>query len=250
MQAAPIQRPRGRPPYFWWLLANALAFCFAVLSWAGCLHVFGNPEIPRNYELLRRIGRLPEPHRFTVLDAPQAHSLRPPELYEKFFGVAAGDLQRLNALLMRNYMTNFTRPLLLSYVEGDFEIEAVRELQEGDFIPRGVVVRARAMVKPDEFSPPSPYPVRVEYLFPTEEPGVAGFFEEGDLLAISKSPNCAVVLHIERVLDEEGDPLLCVTVVPIAYGPYQAGEDTETFGIEPPVLLNPGAGFPLFRDDA
>ena len=51
--------PPKRPPYFWWALANALALCFAVVSWMVCLHVFGNPEIPRNYEILRKIGRLP-----------------------------------------------------------------------------------------------------------------------------------------------------------------------------------------------
>jgi Entner-Doudoroff aldolase len=50
----------GRPAYFWWFIANGMALCFAVASWLVCLEVFGNPEVPRNYEILRSIGRVPE----------------------------------------------------------------------------------------------------------------------------------------------------------------------------------------------
>ncbi len=66
-----------RHSYFWWVLANALALCFAVISWAVCLQVFGNPEIPRNYEILRKLGRLPQLKRYTVLDVPNGNLLDP-----------------------------------------------------------------------------------------------------------------------------------------------------------------------------
>ena len=69
--------------------------------------------------------------------------------------------------------------------------------------------------------------------------------DPADTLEVKKSPNCAAILHIERVT--EGDePLVCLTVVPIAYGPYRVG-DQLTFGIEPPAEVNPAARFPLFR---
>jgi hypothetical protein len=233
-----------RPAYFWWLLANALALCFAVVSWTVCLHVFGNPEIPRNYEILRKIGRLPELKRHTVLDVPNGNLLDPKGLYSHFFPLTGDQLARFNSRLMRNYLTNFEHPLALTYIEGDYRVEKVRELGPADFIFRGFAIRARALVKPDDFTKPAPYPVVIEYVFPTTETSAARKFRPDDILAVKKSPNCAAILHIERVLDGD-DPLVCLTVVPIAYGPYRLGDDI-TFGIEPPAEVRPSARFPLF----
>jgi hypothetical protein len=234
-----------RPPYFWWLLANLLALCFAVVSWMVCLHVFRNPEIPRNYEILRKLGRLPEIKRHTVLDVPNGNLLGPKALYARFFGLTDDQLLALNPQLVRNYLTNFERPLALTYIEGDYQVEAVRQLGASDFLPAGFAVRARALVKPDDFTKPSPYPVVIEYLFPTTEAAAAGKFRVGDILSIQKSPNCAAILHAAKIL--EGDEqLACLTVIPIAYGPYRVG-DGITFEIEPPVEVRPGAEFPVFK---
>ncbi len=236
--------PPRRPAYFWWLLANALALCFAVASWTVCLHVFGNPEIPRNHEILRKIGRLPELKRHTVLDVPNGNLLDPKGLYSRFFPLTGEQLARFNSRLMRNYLTNFERPLALTYIEGDYQVEKVSELGSTDFITRGFAIRARALVKPDDFTKPAPYPVVIDYVFPTAETAAAGDFRPGDILSVRKSPNCAAIIHIERVLDGD-DPLVCLTVIPIAYGPYRVGEDI-TFGIEPPAEVNPAVRFPLF----
>ncbi len=235
-----------RPAYFWWLLANALALSFAILSWTVCLHVFGNPEVPRNYGILRKIGRLPEIERHTASDAPSGNLLDPRGLYGRFYPVEGDSRDRLNARLMRNYLTNFQQPLALTYIEGDFEVQQVRSLTARDFITDGFVIRARAMVKPDDFTTPAPAPVVIDHIFPTLENGAAGEFHPGDILPIRKSPNCAAIIHIGRTTDEDGDPLLCLTVVPIAYGPYRVG-DEASFGIEPPVQVNPGASFPMFE---
>jgi len=237
--------PPRRPAYFWWLLANALALCFAVASWTVCLHVFGNPEMPRNYEILHKIGRLPELKRYTVLDVPNGNLLDPRGLYSRFFQLTEDQLARFNTRLMRNYLTNFERPLALTYIEGDYQIEQVRELGPGDFISQGFAVRARALVKPDDFTKPAPYPVVIEYLFPTTESAAHREFRPDDIMAVRKSPNCAAILNVGRVLDGD-DPLVCLTVVPIAYGPYRVGDEI-TFGIEPPAVVNPAASFPLFK---
>ncbi len=240
-----IEEPAPRrPAYFWWLLANALALCFAVMSWTVCLHVFGSPEVPRNYEILRKIGRIPELKRYTVLDVPNGNLLDPRGLYSRFFPLNADQLARFNTRLMRNYLTNFERPLALTYIEGDYQVEQVRELGPEDFITQGFAIRARALVKPDDFTKPAPYPVVIEYLFPTTETRAAREFRPGDVLSVRKSPNCAAIIHIERLLDDD-DPLVCLTVVPIAYGSYRVGDDI-TFGIEPPAEVRPGAKFPLF----
>jgi hypothetical protein len=238
--------PPPRPAYFWWLLANALALCFAVASWAVCLHVFGYPEIPRNFEILRMLNRLPELKRYTVLDVPAGNSLAPTELYRKYYGNDAERMERINTLLMRNYLTNFDRPLLLAYVEGEYQVEEVKVLDDSDFLSPGFVVRARAMVKPDDFTAPAPYPVVIEYVFPTPDVEAAGRFSAGDLLVVKKSPNCAAVVHVTKTVDAEDESVLLLTVIPIAYGPYQIGEG-KPFVIEPPTRVSPGAGFPMFK---
>lgn len=236
--------PPSRPPYFWWLLANALALCFAIISWALCLHVFGHPEIPRNYQFLEKIGRAPVLKPYTVLDAPNVAALDPRDLYRRFFALDEPDRERLNAVLLRNYLTNFERPLMLTYIQGDYRVEQARPLDESDFMTPGFVVRARAMVKPDDFTEAASYPVVIEYLYPTPQMEMAGVFNAGDMLEIRKSPNCAAILHISRTLEDD-EPALRLTVVPIAYGPYRIDENTA-FDIEVPERLNPGAGFPLF----
>lgn len=236
--------PPRRPAYFWWLLANALALCFAVISWFVCLHVFGNPEIPRNYKILGKLGRLPVLKRYTVLDVPNGNVLAPRELYRRYFGHTEEQRVRANSLLMRNYLTNFDRPLLLTYIEGDYQVENVRKLGPDDFMDPGIVIRAQAMVKPDDFTKPMPYPVYIEYVFPTDQTRAADLFKVGDILGVKKSPNCAAVVHVSRIND---DTALLLTVIPIAYGPYQLGE-AGSFRIDPPTLLRPERGFPVFKN--
>lgn len=236
--------PPRRPAYFWWLLANALALCFAIISWAVCLHVFGNPEMPRNYAILGKLGRLPELKSYTKLDVPNGNALGPRDLYRRYFSYTEDEQTRVNSLLMRNYLTNFDRPLLLTYVEGDYQVVGARELKEADFFNPGMVVRAQAMVKPDDFTKAQPYPVFIDYLFPTKEIGALADFGAGEMLSLKKSPNCAVVIHVEKIVHDE-DPALLLTVVPIAYGTYLVG-DANPFVIEPPLNLRPGAGFPVF----
>ena len=234
-----------RPAYFWWLLANGLAVCFAVFSWVICLHIFRHPENPRNYEILRKLKRLPELKRYGMLEAPSAVSLGPKELYRKFFGFDEAGRKRLNEALLRNYLVNFERPLLLTYIEGNYRVQEVRPLGAKDFFEPGFAVRGRAMVKPDEFTEAAPYPVLIEYLFPTVDRAAFSWFKPGDTLSVSKVPNCAAVLNVSKVTVDD-EQVLCVTVVPIVYGDYQVGAD-RSFSIEPPDYFKPGASFPVFK---
>ena len=234
-----------RPAYFWWFLANTLALCFAVVSWAVCLHVFGNPEIPRNYTILKKLGRLPELKRYTVLDVPNGTALSPGELYGKYFGLESEKRDRLNALLMRNYMRNFEKTLLLIYAEGDYQVSETKALGRDDFLYPGFAIRAQAMVKPDDFTQAVGFPVVIEYLFPTADENAVSRFSVGDILEVNKNPNCAAVVHVSKaVVDDE--PALQLTVIPIAYGPYRVG-DAEKFSIEPPEELSPVAGLPVWK---
>ena len=239
--------PPRRPAYFWWTLANALAICFAVVSWFVCLQVFGNPENPRNYQILAKLGRLPVLKRYTVLDVPNGNALGPKELYRRYFGYTEEERVRANSLLARNYLTNFDRPLLLTYIEGDYRVDQVRLLTGNDFFDPGIAIRAQALVKPDDFTMPMPYPVFIEYLFPTRQTEAAKSFKIGDTLGVKKSPNCAAVVHVSKIVHDD-DPALLLTVIPIAYGSYQLG-DTGSFQIEPPKNLRPSEqAFPVFKN--
>ncbi len=210
-----------------------------------CLHVFGNPEIPRNYTILKKLGRLPELKRYTVLDVPNGNALSPGELYGKYFALEDGQLDRLNALLMRNYMRNFEKTLLLTYAEGDYQVAETKTLGRDDFLYPGFAIRAQAMVRPDDFTEAVGFPVVIEYIFPTAEEDAAARFKSGDVLEVNKNPNCAAVVHVSRIVVDD-EPALQLTVIPIAYGPYRVG-DAEKFSIEPPTELNPEGGLPVWK---
>jgi iron-sulfur cluster assembly accessory protein len=248
---APVPRdveelPTKRPSFFWWLLANVLALCFAVISWFVCLHLFGNPELPRNYRILEKLGRLPVLKRYTLQDVPHGSVLAPKELYQRYFDHSEGHLRHVNSLLMRNYLQNFEESSLLTYIEGDFQLMKVRKLVAGDFFDPGIAIQAQAWVKPDDFSKPTPYPVFIEYLFPTEQQEMVRAFKVGDTLQVRKKTDGAAVLHVAK-WTHEGAPALLLTVVPIFYGTYHLGS-VGALRIEPPTKLRMGEVFPLFKD--
>lgn len=234
-----------KPAYFWWLLANTLALCFAVVSWVVCLNVFGNPEVPRNYRILKKLDRLPELRRYTVLDVPNGNALSASELYGKYFGLDESKHDRLNSLLMRNYMRNFRKNLLLTYVEGEYQVIDARKLDKSDFLYPGFAIRAQALVRADEFTQSVGFPVMIEYIFPTKDTDAADLFSVGDVLEVNKNPNCAAVLHVSKTVADD-EPALLLTVIPIAYGPYRVGR-ARSFSIEPPMELNPSKGLPIWK---
>lgn len=235
---------KRKPHHYWWLLANALVACLAVLSWMLCLHVFGHPEIPRNYEILQKLGRTDPPVGFSLQQAPPGEAANPRALYRRYAELNGHSMTVLNSALMRNYLKSLDEPGLIQYVEGSFVVTDVRALDENDLFQPGFAVRAQAMVQPDEFSEAAPWPVEITYLFPTTDLRAQEWFRPGDRLAISKVPNCAMVLRVAR--DDTGDtPIVHLTVVPIAMGDYQVGKE-QSFTISTPEKLNPAAGFPVF----
>jgi hypothetical protein len=237
--------PKKRAPaYYWWTLANVLALCLAVVSWLMTLHVFHHPEIPRNYEILRKLGRTEPPKPLTEMEAPPGEAADPRAFYRRYAGLTGDELQRLNAALMRNYLTNLKEQKLIQYAEGNYRVQEVRRLGEDDLFHPGFAVRAQAMIAPDEFSEPAPWPVLIEYLFPTDAPDAATWISPGDLLAVSKFPNCAMLLHVARI-DGGDTPVVCLTVAPVAFGTFQAGKDRQ-FQLQAPADLNPAAPLPVF----
>lgn len=237
---------KRKPHYYWWTLANTVAACLAILSWVLCLHVFGHPEIPKNYELLEKLGRTDEPVGFSLQEAPPGDAADPRALYRRYAELDTNSLASLNSALMRNYLKSLDEGGLIQYIEGSFIVTDVRTLTEGDLFHPGFAVRGQAMIQPDEFSEAAPWPVTIDYLFPTKNTSAQEWFRPGDQLAVSKVPNCAMVLRVAR--DERGDtPVVQLTVVPIAMGEYKVGKENE-FTVATPEKLNPAASFPVFPD--
>ena len=104
---------------------------------------------------------------------------------------------------------------------------------------------AQAMVKPDYFTLAVGFPVVIVFIFPTENETAADRFSVGDILDVSKNPNCAAVVNVFKVVVDV-EPALQLTVIPIAYGPYRIGKE-KSFSIEPPEELNPLAGLPIWK---
>lgn len=234
----------GRPAYFWWFIANGLALCFAVASWLLCLEVFGNPEVPRNYEILRRIGRLPELKLFPSDDLPDGVTLDAEELYSRFYPSPKEQLSRFNARMLRNYLTNFDSPEAVVYVSGEYRIEKVRRLREGDFMASGVVVRARAMVAPDEGMDPTPYPLWVDCVLPTRDEGAERAFPMGGILKFGGGTKLTL-LHVGKA-GAAADQMLCLTVTPLTEGAFRVADDKRV-EIQAPARVRPASGFPLIR---
>lgn len=245
MSTAAPRRRRGH--FYWWTLANVLAACAAILSWVLCLHIFGHPEIPQNYQLLRELGRTEPAVAFTLQEAPPGEAADPRALYRRYAELDDAATARLNRALMRNYLTGLEEHGLIQYVEGNFRITHVRKLDDEDLFAPGFAVRGRAMIRPDEFSEAAPWPVVIDYLFPTRNSVAANWFNPGDHLEVAKVPNCAMLMHVAR---DRGDdtPVVRITVVPIAMGNYRVGED-RSFTLVAPEQLNPAARFPVFPEE-
>jgi len=168
-----MPRPKKEPPrkrkpaFYWWMLANLLALCAAVLSWVLSLSIFLHPEVQRNYDILRKLGQAPAPAVLDEMNAPPGDVADPRALYRRYIPLQKKKLDHFNAALMKNYLGQLKEKKLIQYVEGEYKVEAVRLLDEHDFFAHGFVVRARAMLAPDEYSDPAPWPVVIEYLFPT-----------------------------------------------------------------------------------
>lgn len=247
MPRLPNEIPLRRPAYFWWLLANILAACFAVVSWMACLYLFRNIEVPGNYEFLDKLGRLPVRKAVEAERPPEGVAMGPLDLYRRFYGLNEEDAGRLNGLMVRNYLNNFSRPHFLTYVEGDYRVKSARPLTGDDFIPSGIVASAQAMVRPDDASAAAPYPVWIEMILPGAPPEMAAELREGDLLRLRRNPTCVAVLHACKV-KSGGDELLWITVMPLTDGPWQDLGDRQPIPIEVPAKLRPRAGLPIMKN--
>jgi hypothetical protein len=239
---------RKRPPYFWWILGHALALCACAISWIVTNYVFNNPELPRNYAMLKKIGQAPVPELLPVLKAPAGDALKPEQIYARYTALSepsqAAKLTKMNSRAMRSYLKGYAAGTKVPYIEGTYRVLSVRPLTRSDLFSPGFVVRAQAWVQPSLQHPAGPYPVLIEYMFPCENRAAFTWFKPGDIMRIQKIPNCTAILHISH-LGPADEPIINLTVVPLSDQEYAIGE-SRVVTVSPPANLNLQAKMPLF----
>lgn len=231
--------------FFWWFLANVLALCFAVNSWIFVLYIFQNPEIPRNYKILQKLGREPELQIFSNSNLPKGEGYDPKDLYKVFSNLKGDPLDLLNRQLLRNYLQNFTNNNLLTFVEGTYRVIDSKPIGRAHLFPSGFAVRAQALVNTDRFSEPVVFPLLIDCIYSTENSSLSEKVSKGDLIELSKNSNAYAVLNVSKTMIHQ-DQVLLLTVTPVLDKSQSLG-NVEPFQVQAPDRLNVGAGISLWE---
>lgn len=235
-----------RPPWFWWFLALILASCFSILSWSLCISIFSHPEIPRNYEILKKLERLPTPRAFTSQTAPKLQTSSAATLRKSYLEFTTTELATMNRSLLHSYLTNYNEKTLCCYLEGTYRVTQTRKLTKDDIISRGFALQLQAYIQADEFTEPTPYPVMAEIIVPTPYGDSHKAYHKGDIIELGITPHFASLLNIGMITRPDDDTIIRVTAVSLAskLRPPHSGP----FDLAPPKELNLKASFPLFKD--
>lgn len=230
--------PRHRDNLFGWTVFILLLMGIALACWIGSFYIFGHPENPRSYKILKRLKKVEPTKRFELTAAPLGEFLDPQKLYERYFAFSRLDLENENAQLMRDYINNYgATKKLVPYVVGRFTILDTFELSGSTLFTSGVVALAQA----------SEYPhVLIEHVYTAESqntPLLQKMLLTGLDLKLEKTLDLAAVIHIAKLYDGR----LQFTVVPLLYGSYALKQGQGTFHLEPPTELNLEAGAPLVK---
>lgn len=228
----------GRDNLFVWTVFILLLIGVAFACWLGSFYIFGHPEQPKPYKILKKLGKIDAPKRFEVTAAPPGEFLGPQKLFERYSKMTRLELERENAELLRNYIKNYRETKkLVPYATGRYEIISSYELQKSDMFSSGVVALAQASDFPQ---------ILIEHIYtapPSAIPGLRSMLQPGLEMKLERTLDLAAVIHVERTFDGR----LQLTVVPLLYGTYALKQGVGTFGLEPPQELNIEAGVPVVK---
>lgn len=228
--------PKRSDNLFGWTVFILLLLALALTCWIGSFYIFGHPESPRSYAILKKLKKVDPPKRFELTAAPPGTFLTPQKLYETYSTYSRLELEKENAQLLRNYINNYgATKKLVPYVVGRFNILDSFELKPTDMFGSGVVALAQAVDSPQ---------VMIEHVYTAEPktvPLLRRMLQTGLDIKLEKTLDLAAVLHIEKLYDGR----LQFTVVPLLYGSYALKQASGTFSLEPPADLNLAAGAPI-----
>jgi hypothetical protein len=232
-------RPRRKTNYFAWAITLLLLIGFAFAAWLGSFYIFGQPERPDSYRILKRLHKIDPPRRFELTAAPKGEFLSAKQIFDRYSNMRPAELQRANAELARNYIRNFQQVRgLVPYVVGRYDIMEARELGPNDIFPSGMVALTRAVERGE---------LLMEHLYPgdaSDVPLMKQTLVAGLEIKLERTHDLSAIIHAERLVDGR----LLITTIPLLYGTYTVTKGTETFSLEPPNDLNFAAGWPIFKD--
>lgn len=234
------EEEKGKDNLFLWTLFILLLIGVAAACWMGSFYVFGHPEDPRFYKVLRKMGKLDAPKRFEVTAAPPGEFLSATRLFEKYSKYSKLELEKENGELLRNYIKNFRETKKLTpYITGRFSVIDSYELRKGDMFPSGVVAIAQSLDFPQ---------VLIEHTYPAAKENVSTLrtmLQTGLEMKIERTNDLSAIIHIEKIQDGR----LQFTLVPLLYGAYALKQGVGMFSLEPPQELDMAGGVPITKPE-
>lgn len=238
-QSAEYEPPK-KDNLFLWTVFLLLLLAVTFSTWIGVYVIFGQPELPFSYKILRKFKRLDPPQRFKVNVAPQGEFLSAEKLYNRYNNMNPVALREANRQMERSYLRNYpTSNQTAAYITGRFTIMDSFELRSADFFPSGVV----ALAASDD------YPrLLIEHVY-TASASIAPLIKRnlmsGMPIELRRTYELTTVIHATKLPDGR----MLLTVVPLNYGGYVFKGTSGGFSLEPPSNLNVAAPWPLLSED-
>jgi hypothetical protein len=219
-----------------WSIFLILLIALVALCWLGTYYVFGHPEEPTSYAILKKLDKIEQPRRFVDTAAPRGEFLTGNKLFERFDAMRDPELKRESAALLRDFLWNYKNTSKsIPYITGRFNILDSFELTGENFFPSGV-----AAIAVDTENPK----VLLEYIF-TAEPRMVPMLHRSLLtgldIPIKRTYDLSAVVNVRRL----DDGRLVFTAIPLHYPSYAAASGPGGFALEPPTQLNVAAGMPV-----
>jgi hypothetical protein len=232
-------RPRRKSNLFGWSVAILLLTGLAFAAWLGSFYIFGQPERPESYRILKKLHKIEPTKRFELTAAPAGEFLTAKQLYDRYIALSPTELGKTNAELARNYIRNFQSVRgLVPYVVGRFSIMEAHELTPNDVFASGMVALTNAVDHGETL---------MEHVYPSD-PHVLPLMKQtlvtGLEIKLERTHDLSAVIHAERLSDGR----IMITAMPLLYGSYTVTRGPGTFTLEPPLDLNLKAGWPLFKE--
>lgn len=235
----------GRAPrkgnLFGWSIAILLLTGLAFAAWLGSFYIFGQPERPESYRILKKLHKIDPTKRFELTAAPSGEFLTAKQLYDRYIALSPTELGKINAELTRNYIRNFHGMRgLVPYVVGRFNIMEARSLTPNDVFTTGMIALTSAVDHGETL---------LEHVYPSDPqslPLMKQTLVTGLEIKLERTHDLSAVIHAERLSDGR----ILITAMPLLYGSYTVTSGPGTFTLEPPLDLNLGAGWPLFNESA
>ncbi|MEP6685490.1 MAG: hypothetical protein ABJB22_01825 [Verrucomicrobiota bacterium] len=233
------RRPRRRSNLFGWTIAILLLIGFAFAAWLGSFYIFGQPERPDSYRILKKLHKIDPPKRFELTAAPAGEFLNAKQIFDRYNAMRPAELAQVNAELGRNYVRNFQQVRgLVPYVVGRFDVLEAHELDRNDLFTSGMVALTRATDRGE---------LLMEHVYPADAqdlPLMKQTLVPGLEIKLERAHDISAIIHANRLPDGR----LLITAIPLLYGRYAVTRGTGTFSLEPPIDLNLAAGWPLFKE--